>query len=121
MFKPHRAANPLPTGQIFDAPPAPEPAHGTVMATGPAPCSCAPHAAPAPLVGRPQLQISTGGLLVLTIGGTVLTVAIGTVLTSLLMALALVAGALAVTAVSVAVVALALRRSLADTPAPRRR
>ncbi|MCE7079973.1 hypothetical protein [Streptomyces sp. ST2-7A] len=120
MLKPHPATNPLPTGQVFAAHPAPAPVHGTVQPTDPAPCSCAPHTAPAPPVGRPRLQVTTGGILALTIGGTVLTVAIGTVLTSLLMALALVAGALAVTAVSVAVVALALRRSLNDSPTNRR-
>ncbi|WP_461297382.1 hypothetical protein [Streptomyces harbinensis] len=61
-------------------------------------CGCQHAPAPAPVPARPQIHISTGGVVVVILGGVFLTVTIGVILTSLLLTVAIVAGALAMVA-----------------------
>ncbi|MDT0347489.1 SpdD protein [Streptomyces litchfieldiae] len=84
-------------------------------------CGCTHDPAPVPAGQRPQIHISTGGVLVVVIGGVFLTITIGVVLTSLLLAVAIVAGSLALVAVAMAMVAMSLKSMANDSAKPDRR
>ncbi|MEU4034601.1 SpdD-like protein [Streptomyces collinus] len=100
MFRPKIPTMPTPTR--FTAPPAVvvEP-----IAIEQHPLASAP--APVPAPSRPTVQLTPGAVLALVGGGTVVVLVVGTVLVSMLLAVA-------VTAASVAVCALVIR-SLAST------
>lgn len=78
-------------------------------------CGCDHPAVPPAPIGRPQIQISTGGILAIAVGGTVLVVTVGVILTSLLLAVAIVAGSLAVIALALAITARTLTTQQPNT------
>jgi hypothetical protein len=116
LFNPREAVNPLPTGEVYPSAPAhPHSVPGRVTSAQVCGCHHAqPVTAPAAAASRPQVHLTTGGLLVLVIGGITLTVVIGVVLTSLLLAVAIVAGALAMTAMALALVARVIQSMARD-------
>lgn len=100
MLRPKIPTNPTPTGVTIPLPF--EPAAGVVQHT-PAP---APAPVPvAPVSSRPVVRLTPGALIALVGGGTAVVLVVGTVLVSLLLAVA-------VTAASVAVCAVVLRSML---------
>jgi CHASE2 domain-containing sensor protein len=107
MLRPKIPTNPTATGLVIPTTTAVEPQH-----TAPA-CGChhapaAPAAVPAPVSNRPTVQLTPAGLITVVAGGTAVVLVVGTVLVSLLLAVA-------VTAASVAVCAIVLRSMLNDT------
>ncbi|MFJ5217258.1 SpdD-like protein [Streptomyces sp. NPDC088354] len=99
MLRPKIPTNPTPTGVTI---PLPVESTAVVQHTpGPAPVP----AAPAPVSSRPVVQLTPGALVALVGGGTAVVLVVGTVLVSLLLAVA-------VTAASVAVCAVVLRSML---------
>ena len=99
MLRPKIPTNPTPTGTVMPLPV--EPTAGVVQHT-PAP---APGPLPAAPVSRPVVQLTPGALVALIGGGTAVVLVVGTVLVSMLLAVA-------VTAASVAVCAVVLRSML---------
>ncbi|MFB7195572.1 SpdD-like protein [Streptomyces sp. NPDC056240] len=92
LLRPNVPAMPAPTGQV--TPPAVvEPT--TITRHAPA---HAPSAAPAPASTRPTIQLTSGGLITLVVGGTTVVLVLGAVLVSLLLAVAITAGSTAITA-----------------------
>ncbi|QKV69908.1 hypothetical protein HUT13_14820 [Streptomyces harbinensis] len=77
-------------------------------------CGCQHDPFPAPVPARPQIHISTGGVVVVVLGGVFLTVTIGVILTSLLLTVAIVAGALAMVAFAMALVAMSIKSMSKD-------
>ncbi|MEV0090209.1 SpdD-like protein [Streptomyces sp. NPDC050738] len=115
MFKPRYPINPTPTGALYPVihPTAVIPA-APVQPQHPAPCACQ-HPAPAPVAPvRSGVQLSTGGVIALAVGGTGVVLVIGAVLISMFLAVAVTAGSLALLAV-------VLRSMLNNPPADRRR
>jgi hypothetical protein len=116
LFTPHEAVNPLPTGKVYA--PVPMGGHSVPGEVASAQvCGCPHHqpvSAPAAAAQRPQVHITTGGLLVVVIGGVFLVITIGVILTSLLLAVAIVAGALAMTAMALAIVARVIQSMARD-------
>ncbi|PGH48327.1 SpdD-like protein [Streptomyces sp. Ru87] len=103
MFRPKIPTNPTPTGAVI--PLAVEP---TSVDRAPAPAAVpAPVAESAPVSTRPTVQLTPGALLALVGGGTAVVLVVGTVLVSMLLAVA-------VTAASVAVCALVVRSLMAS-------
>ncbi|MFF3251075.1 SpdD-like protein [Actinacidiphila glaucinigra] len=99
MLRPKIPTNPTPTGTVM--PLSVEPAAGVVQQHAPAPASV-----PATSVSsRPVVQLTPGALVALVGGGTAVVLVVGTVLVSMLLAVA-------VTAASVAVCAVVLRSML---------
>ncbi|MCX5532381.1 SpdD-like protein [Streptomyces sp. NBC_00006] len=103
MFRPRVPLNEQPTGEII-------PTITTLGAVVPhnqaqahAPCGCQHHApAPAaPAASRPAVQLTPGALLLLVGGGTAAVLVVGAVLVSMLLAVAITAGALAIVALVV--------------------
>ncbi|WP_425833761.1 SpdD-like protein [Streptomyces fractus] len=105
MLTPRVPLNPQPTGEIIPT----ITTLGTVVPHNPAqaqaPCGCQHHApAPAPaapVASRPAVQLTPGALLLLVGGGTAAVLVVGTVLVSMLLAVAVTAGALAIVALVV--------------------
>lgn len=98
MLRPKIPTNPTPTGTVMPLPV--EPAAGVVQHT-PAPAPVPAAAASS----RPVVQLTPGALVALVGGGTAVVLVVGTVLVSMLLAVA-------VTAASVAVCAVVLRSML---------
>ncbi|MFJ9961732.1 SpdD-like protein [Streptomyces avermitilis] len=98
MFRPKLPVMPQPTGLVTSPARVVEPT--AVIQHQPAPV--APVAAPAPVSSRPTVQLTPGSVLALIGGGTAVVLVVGTVLVSMLLAVA-------VTAASVAVCALVIR------------
>ncbi|WP_428953065.1 SpdD-like protein [Streptomyces sp. cg35] len=94
MFTPKVPVNDQPTGQII-------PLTNTAAMDGhphaPTDCYCR-HQAPAAATSRPTVQLTPGSLALLVGGGTAAVLVVGTVLVSLLLAVAITAGALAIVA-----------------------
>lgn len=114
FFKPHEVSNPLPVRQ--SVPSAGVPVYGLpdeVISHGM--CGCQHPHPPTEVGQRPQVHISTGGVVAVVVGGVMVVVTVGVVLTSLLLAVAIVAGSLAVMAMSLAVVAMAIKSTARDT------
>ncbi|MEU8351015.1 SpdD-like protein [Streptomyces sp. NPDC048845] len=102
MLRPKIPTNPTPTGAVI--PLAVEP----TAVEQPRPASApAPVAEPAPTSSRPTVQVTPGGVLALVGAGTAVVLVVGTVLVSMLLAVA-------VTAASVAVCALVVRSLIAS-------
>ncbi|WP_338701027.1 SpdD-like protein [Streptomyces sp. Q6] len=95
MFTPKIPVNDQPTGQIIPL--------GTTAVDGhqhaPAACSCQ-HPAPA-ATNRPTVQLTPGSIALLVGGGTAAVLVVGTVLVSMLLAVAITAGSLALVALVV--------------------
>ncbi|MGW0531545.1 SpdD-like protein [Streptomyces sp. NPDC003032] len=98
MFKPHVPVNELPTGEIV-------PTITTLGTVAPqhqisAPCACTPHTPvpQAPAASRSAVQLTPGALVTVVVGGTVAVLVVGAVLVSMLLAVAITAGALAIVA-----------------------
>ncbi|MGW5736871.1 MULTISPECIES: SpdD-like protein [Streptomyces] len=91
MLRPKVPTMPAPTGQI--TPPAViEPATITQ------PAAAAPTPTVAPASTRPTIQLTSGGLITLAVGGTTVVLVLCAVLVSLLLAVAITAGSTAITA-----------------------
>ncbi|WP_431967465.1 SpdD-like protein [Actinacidiphila sp. bgisy160] len=100
MLRPKIPTNPTPTGTVMPLPV--EPVVGVVQPTP------APAPAPVPMAAtssRPVVQLTPGALIALVGSGTAVVLVVGTVLVSMLLAVA-------VTAASVAVCAVVLRSML---------
>ncbi|MEV0090496.1 SpdD-like protein [Streptomyces sp. NPDC050738] len=102
MFKPQYPTNPTPTGAVYPViqPTAVIPA-APVQPQYSAPCACQNHnPAPAPAApARTGVQLSTGGVIALAVGGTGVVLVVGAVLVSMFLAVAVTAGSLALLAV----------------------
>ncbi|WP_327663300.1 MULTISPECIES: SpdD-like protein [unclassified Streptomyces] len=101
MLRPRIPVNQQPTGEIIPT----ITTLGTVAPHNPAhaPCGCQHHA-PAPVVPaapRPAVQLTPGALLLLVGGGAAVVLVVGAVLVSMLLAVAITAGALAIVALVV--------------------
>ncbi|WP_127353875.1 SpdD-like protein [Actinacidiphila soli] len=109
MLRPKIPTNPTVTGLVI-----PTSITTTVEPQHSAPaCRChhtpaAPAPVPAPVSNRPTVQLTPSGLITVVAGGTAVVLVVGTVLVSLLLAVA-------VTAASVAVCAIVLRSMLNDS------
>ncbi|MFJ9223462.1 SpdD-like protein [Streptomyces sp. NPDC102383] len=105
MFRPRVPLNEQPTGEIIPTittlgavvP------HSSNQAQTHAPCGCQHHApaSVAPAASRPAVQLTPGALLLLVGGGTAAVLVVGAVLVSMLLAVAITAGALAIVALVV--------------------
>ncbi|MFF3949687.1 SpdD-like protein [Streptomyces sp. NPDC001902] len=102
MLRPKIPTNPAPTGVTI--PLLVEPTAGVVQHT-PAPAPAPVPTATAAVSSRPVVQLTPGALVALVGGGTAVVLVVGTVLVSMLLAVA-------VTAASVAVCAVVLRSML---------
>ncbi|MDX3353308.1 SpdD-like protein [Streptomyces sp. ME01-24h] len=102
MLRPKIPNNPTPTGTVMPLPV--EPSAGVIQHT-PAAAPAPLPAAPALVSSRPVVQLTPGALVALIGGGTAVVLVVGTVLVSMLLAVA-------VTAASVAVCAVVLRSML---------
>ncbi|MBQ0984918.1 SpdD-like protein [Streptomyces sp. F63] len=100
MFRPKIPTNPTPTGAVIPLPVEPTAVERHTPAHTLAPV--APAAEPPSAPARPTVQLTPGALLTVIGGGTAVVLVVGTVLVSMLLAVA-------VTASSVAVCALVLR------------
>ncbi|MFE1232167.1 SpdD-like protein [Streptomyces sp. NPDC058745] len=101
MLRPHVPVNPLPTGHTT---PLAQPAPTTAVE----PAACNHGQAPAPAAPpRTAVQLTPGSALALAAGGGAVVLVVGTVLVSLLLAVA-------ITGVSVAVIAVVLRLLVRD-------
>ncbi|MGD6752292.1 SpdD-like protein [Streptomyces sp. BH105] len=90
MLRPKVPTMPVPTGQV--TPPA------VVEPTAVTQSQSAPVATQPPASTRPTIQLTSGGLIPLVVGGTGVVLVVGTVLVSLLLAVAITAGSTAITA-----------------------
>lgn len=98
MLRPKIPTNPTPTGAVMPLPVEPT----TIVQHAPAAAPAQTSAPVAPVSSRPVVQLTPGALIALIGGGTAVVLVVGTVLVSLLLAVA-------VTAASVAVCAVVLR------------
>ncbi|MFJ9130940.1 SpdD-like protein [Streptomyces sp. NPDC102340] len=90
MLRPKVPTMPTPTGQV--TPPA------VVEPTAITQSQPAPVAPQPPTSTRPTIQLTPGALITLVVGGTGVVLVLGTVLVSLLLAVAITAGSTAITA-----------------------
>ncbi|MFE6154416.1 SpdD-like protein [Streptomyces sp. NPDC057889] len=104
MLRPKVPTMPAPTGQV--TPPA------VVEPTAIMPSAPVPMPTAAPASTRPTVQLTSGGLITLVVGGTTVFLVLGAVLVSLLLAVAITAGSTAVTALVI--------RSLMNSDSKRR-
>ncbi|WP_405785381.1 SpdD-like protein [Streptomyces sp. NBC_01378] len=90
MLRPKVPTMPAPTGHV--TPPA------VVEPTSITPSALVPTPTAVPASTRPTVQLTSGGLIALVVGGTTVVLVLGAVLVSLLLAVAITAGSTAVTA-----------------------
>ncbi|MFC8968066.1 SpdD-like protein [Streptomyces sp. NPDC057094] len=97
MFRPKIPTMPQPTGRV--APPAVVEPTAVIQAV--------PASTPAPTAARPTVQLTPGAVIALVGGGTAVVLVVGTVLVSMLLAIA-------ITGASVAICALVVRSLIAS-------
>ncbi|MEV0093372.1 SpdD-like protein [Streptomyces sp. NPDC050738] len=119
MFQPRVPLNPLPTGDVVPVihPTAIVQPHAMIPQQHTGACSCQHTPAPAPVPVAPArsgVQITTGGVIALALGGTGVVLVIGAVLVSMFLAVA-------ITGASLAICALVIRSLLNTQPTPARR